>query len=170
MKLTKRPSWALGALAAGASIVTAIGLATPARAALSGTDWIQQDLPANFFVVGAAPLSPVSCVPGTQFCMVLASDTSVVVNGDLAGNSALVTTDAGRTWNDYATLPSTFLVGAVSCVSASVCWAAGTNAQDGPGVAETTDGGQTWTDKSPAAWATATWWPNAMDCVSATTC
>ena len=38
MKLTKKPSWAPGALAAGASIVTAIGLATPARAALSGTD------------------------------------------------------------------------------------------------------------------------------------
>jgi hypothetical protein len=33
MKLTKRPSWALGALAAGASIAVTIGLATPARAA-----------------------------------------------------------------------------------------------------------------------------------------
>jgi hypothetical protein len=86
-----------------------------------------------YFVVGAAPLSPVSCVPATQFCMVLASDTSVVANGFQAGNSALVTTDAGRTWTGYATLPSTFWVGAVSCVSASVCWASGTNAQDGAG-------------------------------------
>ena len=36
MKLMKRPSWALGALAAGASIVTAIGLATPATEAAPG--------------------------------------------------------------------------------------------------------------------------------------
>ena len=44
MKLTKRPSWALGALAAGASIAVTIGLATPARAALSGSDWTMAKL------------------------------------------------------------------------------------------------------------------------------
>ena len=44
MKLTKRPGWALGALAAGASIAVTIGLATPAQAALSGSDWTMAKL------------------------------------------------------------------------------------------------------------------------------
>jgi len=44
MRLAKRPSWAVGALAAGASIAITIGLATPARAALSGSDWTAANL------------------------------------------------------------------------------------------------------------------------------
>jgi hypothetical protein len=43
----ERPSWALGALAAGASIAVTIGLATPARAALFGTDWTSVPLSAS---------------------------------------------------------------------------------------------------------------------------
>jgi len=39
-------------------------------------------------------------------------------------------------------------------------------------VAKSTDGGKTWTLATPAAWANAqySWWPNSIDCVSATTC
>jgi len=61
MKLTKRPSWALGALAAGASIVTAIGLATPAQAALSGSDWTMAKVPpiiAKSLVQDAGAIEP----------------------------------------------------------------------------------------------------------------
>jgi hypothetical protein len=157
-------------LTAAAIAAAAIASAGPAQAALSGNDWTEQALPANYSIGGGPPLSPVSCVPGTQFCVVIVDDSANIVNGFFIGQAALVTTDAGRTWTGYATLPATFQVTAISCVSASVCWASGTNWQDGPGVAETTDGGQTWTDRTPAAWATATWWPNAIDCVSAATC
>jgi hypothetical protein len=159
----------LGVLTATA-LAAAIGFASPAQAALSGNGWTEQTLPANYSIGGGAPLDPVSCVPGTQFCAVIADDSAVLVNGFEIGQAALVTSDGGQTWTGYATLPSTFQVTALSCVSASVCWASGTNWQDGPSVAQTTDGGQTWTDMTPAAWATAQWWPNAIDCVSATTC
>jgi hypothetical protein len=160
----------LGVLTA-AAVAVAVGSAGPAHAALSGTDWTEQALPANYSIGSASPLDPVSCVPGTQFCVVIASDSANLINGTFIGQAALVTTDAGRTWTGYATVPSTVRVTAVSCPSASVCWASGTAwLADTPAVAESTDGGQTWTDKTPAAWSGATWWPNAVDCVSATTC
>ena len=70
MKLTKRPSWALGALAAGASIAVTIGLATPARAALSGTDWTSVPLSDGVTqgIADGPAVHPVSCVSGTTFC------------------------------------------------------------------------------------------------------
>src|SRR5438876_9895992 len=71
----------------------------------------------------------------------------------------------------HATLPSTFLVDALSCATNKVCWVTGmTWATGGPAVAETTDGGKTWTDKTPADWANAPWWAFAIDCPTATTC
>ena len=173
MKLTKRPGWALGALAAGASIVTAIGLATPAQAALSGSDWTMATVPpiiAKSLVQDAGVIEPVSCVPGTKFCLSIVPDLKVN-NGVGMGQAALVTRDAGRTWTRHATLPSTFLVDALSCATKQVCWVTGTTwATGGPAVAETTDGGKTWTDKTPADWANAPWWALAIDCPTATTC
>jgi photosystem II stability/assembly factor-like uncharacterized protein len=161
----------LGVLAAAAALAAALVQAAPAQAALSGTDWTAQTLPANYFIGGGGPpLSPVSCVPRTQFCLVIANDSAVLVNGFFIGQAALVSTDAGKSWTGHASLPSTFRVTAVSCVSNSVCWASGPGWRDQPSVAKTTDGGQTWTDMTPAAWASATWWPNSIDCVSATTC
>jgi hypothetical protein len=63
------------------------------------------------------------------------------------------------------------LAAARGVLATEVCWVTGTTwATGGPAVAETTDGGATWTDMTPAAWATAVWFANAIDCVSATTC
>jgi hypothetical protein len=116
-------------------------------------------------------ISPVSCVHGQQFCVVITNDNRVIDLGGHIGQAALVTTNGGKAWKGYETLPSTFLVLAISCVSSSVCWTAGLSwASGAAAVAETTDGGQTWTDMTPASWATATWWPTAIDCVSPTTC
>jgi len=71
----------------------------------------------------------------------------------------------------HATLPSTFLIDALSCATKKVCWVTGTTwATGGPAVAETTDGGKTCTDKTPADWANAPWWAFAIDCPTATTC
>jgi hypothetical protein len=62
-------------------------------------------------------------------------------------------------------------VDALSCATTKVCWVTGTTwATGGPAVAETTDGGTTWTDKTPAGWASAPWWALAIDCPTATTC
>ena len=145
MKLTKRPSWALGALAAGASIVAAIGLATPAQAALSGSDWTRRKCRCRTAKSRASPTergpTPVSCVSGTKFCVAIVADLKVN-NGFDIGQAALVTSNAGRTWSPHATLPSTFLINALSCATTSVCWVTGTSwATGGPGVAESTDGG-----------------------------
>jgi photosystem II stability/assembly factor-like uncharacterized protein len=174
MKLTKRPSWALGALAAGASIAVAIGLATPARAALSGTDWTSVPLSDGVTqgIADGPAVHPVSCVSGTTFCVTIVGDLDNIINGSDIGQAALVTTDAGQTWSTNVTLPSTvFPITALSCATTSVCWASGYSANGGPGVAESTDGGLHWSDRTPSAWASdAHWSPNSIDCVSATTC
>ena len=174
MRLTKRPSWAVGALAAGASIAITIGLATPARAALSGSDWTAANLAPRYaksLVEDLGGHEPVSCVAGTQFCVAIVPDIKNLVNGSSIGQAALITRDAGRTWTGHATLPSTFLVDALSCATKNVCWVTGTTwATGGPAVAETVDGGKTWTDKTPADWANAPWWAFAIDCPTATTC
>jgi hypothetical protein len=173
MKLTKRRGRALGALAAGASIAVTVGLAMPARAALSGNDWTMVKLAARYTkgISEAGGIKPVSCAPGTTFCVAVVGDTKNILDNNAIGQAALVTRNAGRTWTGHATLPSAFQVDAVSCATEEVCWVTGTTwATGGPAVAETTDGGKTWTDKTPADWANAPWWALAIDCPTATTC
>lgn len=161
----------LSALATASCVAVTLGVATPAHAALSGSDWMMKKLPARYAIGTGPAISPVSCVPKTKFCVAIVPDTKNLVDGSFIGQAALVTTNAGRTWTGHDTLPSTFQVDAVSCATTSTCWATGTTwATGGPAVAETTDGGDNWTDMTPAAWATAQWWANAIDCVSATTC
>src|SRR5262245_45046161 len=128
MRLAKRPSWAVGALAAGASIAVTIGLATPARAALSGTDWTSVALSDSLAqgIADGPAVHPVSCVSGTTFCVAIVGDMDNIINGSDIGQAALVTTDAGQTWSTNVTLPSTvFPITALSCATTSVCWASG---------------------------------------------
>jgi hypothetical protein len=155
----------------------------PAQASLSSSDWVMQTLPPNFVIGTNVPsFAPVSCVPGTGFCVVIAGDTALVNPTTFNIEQAdLVTTNGGQSWTPYTGLPlsSTSLTyyNAISCPTTSVCWAAGAGDITGSGfnepmVAESTDGGQTWTAKSPASWAVGKpdFWANAIDCVSATTC
>lgn len=162
------------ALTVGVAIFApAIALAGPADAALSGTGWSAASLPANFDLVNAAPLSPVTCVHGTQFCVVIAGNDSVTGPNNLIGQGDLVTTDGGASWTGYTDLPSaSMIVTAVSCPTKKVCWASGPGPSDQPEVARSADGGQTWTLATPASWASAPYsrWPNSIDCVSASTC
>lgn len=162
------------ALILGAAIaVPVIGLAGPASAALSGTGWSEATIPAPWDFVNAAPLSPISCVHGTQYCVVIAGNDAVTGENGLIGQGDLVTTDGGTSWTGYTDLPSTsMIVTAISCPTKKVCWASGPGPSDQPEVARSADGGQTWKLETPAAWqqATYSWWPNSIDCVSTSTC
>jgi len=150
--------------------------AQAAPASLGGTDWTAASLPSGNYVgdgQNGYAISPLSCVAGTQFCLAVVSNPSVTGPNGVIGESDVVTTDGGTTWSAYSDLPSADMyVNAVSCVTTSVCWVAGPGSADEPEVAETTDGGQTWTLETPADWADAdySWWPNAIDCVTTTTC
>jgi hypothetical protein len=158
----------LSALTVAVTAGAMLGVITPAQASLSGSDWTEVSLAARY---SFPSISPVSCVHGQHFCVVITDDSKVIDAGDEIGQAALVSTNGGKAWKGYATLPSTFQVLAISCVSSSVCWTAGSTwASGSAAVAETTDGGQTWTDMTPASWANSTWWPQAIDCVSSTTC
>ena len=144
-----------------------------AQAALSGTGWSAATLPPNFDLVNAAPLSPVSCVHGTRFCVVVAGNDAVLGVNGLIGQGDLVTTDGGAHWTGYTGLPSASMtVTGISCPSIKICWVSGPGPSDQPEVANSADGGKTWTLTTPADWASAaySWWPNSIDCVSTTTC
>jgi large repetitive protein len=163
----------LALLVCVASAAAAMFVAAPAQAGLTGTGWTAATLPANF-VIGngqnGSAVSPVTCAPGTGFCVVIATDDAVTVDGDYIGQGDLVTTDGGHSWTGYADLPSTiFPVEAISCPSTSVCWITGQGNDGQAVVAESTDGGQTWTDMTPSAWGD-TEIANTIDCVTATTC
>ena len=79
----------------------------------------------------------VSCAPS-------ASPTSAtcVAVGDDGGNvaSIIVTNNGGSTWSDAAPPAGVTSLSAVSCPSATVCYAGG-----GSGIMKSTNGGSTWT-------------------------
>jgi large repetitive protein len=170
-----RSRLAVIAAAALAAAVPAVAVAGPAQASLSGTSWVQQTLPAGY-VAGPGPIGTVvSCVRGTKFCVVITEDTAVSGPGSGAqpGQAALVTTNGGASWTGFTGSWASFIdVTSISCVSTSVCWAAGIGQGSAGEVIESTNGGQTWTEKSPAFLADSggTRTPNAIDCVSVTTC
>lgn len=85
---------------AAAVAAPVVASSAPAAASLSSGDWGEQTLPANFQIwQGASPIDPVSCVPGTEFCVVLASDLANTEPSSQTGYGALVTTDGGTSWN-----------------------------------------------------------------------
>jgi IPT/TIG domain len=163
----------LASTPARAATLSPARAATLSPAGLTGGDWTAASLPAGTYFAAGRP-APVSCVPGSQFCLAIAYNDSVAGPSGTVGQSALVTTDGGTSWTAYTTLPAADF-GAVlgaSCVTTSICWIAGSGPNDQPEVADTTDGGQTWTLQTPASWADApySWWANSIDCVTATTC
>jgi len=173
---------ACAALSALPLLAGGLLLATSGPAAAVDSDWVQQTVPATSFAAAGTP-SPVSCVAGTTFCVVIERDSIVPRTNFPSGDAALVTTD-GSVWKLYPTLPlttdptwgvttpSSVQWSAISCYSEKDCWIAGAGPTDEPEVANSTDGGQTWTLETPDLWANGgpTWWPNSIDCVTATTC
>jgi hypothetical protein len=159
---------ALGVAVAAVMFVMAV----PAQAALSGTGWTAATVPSNFDFTDA-PFSPVSCVAGTPVCVVVTLDLSVQGIDGRIGYGALVTTNGGSTWKGHPISASSSINPlAISCPTIKICWVAGAGPEDQPEVARSTNGGTTWKLATPADWANASfsWWPNSIDCVSATTC
>jgi hypothetical protein len=165
---------ALVVCAFGVTAHDALGAtAGPAPAALSGNDWTAATLPPDM-VLGAgtsSPVAPVSCAPGTGFCLAVVSDSAEIDPVSFTEDPAdVVTTDGGNTWQAYTNMP--FGLQDLSCVSTEICWGV-TSGMYYPQAAETTDGGETWTALGSAALApgdNAAWVPEAIDCVSAATC
>ena len=84
-----------------------------------------------------------------------------------------MTTDGGTSWTGYTgQWDASVTFNSISCVSTSVCWAAGTDQTGSGAVAESTNGAKTWTLKTPAFLADSggTRTLKSIDCVSATTC
>jgi hypothetical protein len=146
--------------ASAAKAAPAAPVAKAAAAGLSSSDWQAVSLP-DPVEAGTAALS--SCVPGTSFCLVIGEL-------DNLGYTTIVTRDAGANWQHYNTFPANMAYpSAVSCPTTTVCWLVGYTYSYTPGVAESTDGGQTWTDMSSGNWSTSQqlW---SIDCVNASTC
>ena len=169
-----RSRLAVALAVAVAVIAPVVAVAGPAIASLSGPGWVMQSLPANYDIgSGGVSPSPVSCVRGTQICVVISNDTAVTGPGGVIGQAALVTTDGGTSWTGYTgQWDASVTFNSISCVSTSVCWAAGTDQTGSGAVAESTNGAKTWTLKTPAFLADSggTRTPKSIDCVSATTC
>jgi hypothetical protein len=94
------------------------------RTADSGVTWSETQ------VAGAAAGNQISC-PDINSCW-------IPVNGPEDESEVMHSDDGGLTWS-LVQIGASGTYGSVSCVSASVCYLAGS------GIAETTDGGHTWT-------------------------
>ena len=153
----------LAAVAAALSLtLTAAPASVAATSGLSGSGWQPVGLP-DAVVPGVPSLA--SCVPGTSFCLTVSQLNTL-------GYTASVTADAGASWQHYSTLSAAMSYpNEASCPTTTVCWLAGYSPAPayGPGIAETTDGGKTWTDMTPPNLPYA-WQLTSIDCVSATTC
>ena len=160
------------------AVVLLAGVVGPAHAAMSAPaslpsgDWLAAPLPATQTLDFGAN-APVSCVAGTGFCLAVGLNWSDYgLNDKLPAQNAVLTTDGGTTWQNGGHLPNSFIrITALDCVTNSVCWAAGYGPQVQPEVTETTDGGTTWTMKTPAAWSGLRDEPwNSIDCPTTSTC
>ena len=171
-------------VAAAAAIAVSLP-AHPAGAAPLGSaaDWTQATLPQYYQVADGGPaIAPVSCAPGTEFCLTIGNYQPPGLNGYIP-QATLVSDDGGQTWQGYNNLapdplPPDYVptnIVSVSCPSAATCWAVGTGNVDAGGayapmLLQSTDGGQTWTDTTPAAWNQEDWLATQIDCISASTC
>jgi hypothetical protein len=157
---------AIPAAAASAATVSA-------PAPLASSDWHQAVLPANYYVgngQNGPAISPASCVRGTLFCMAVTTYLPPGLSGPIP-QGVVVTTDGGVHWHGFASLNSGPYVTAVSCPSTSVCWIAGYSDSTGaPEIAESTNAGKTWTDKTPASLSSTYQTLTALDCVSDSVC
>ena len=164
-------------LAVGTAVLAAAVLGpVPADAGLTpGTGWTAAALPSGFLISDGSdgpPQSPLSCVPGTEYCVAIVTDQAVTNDNSMIGQGSAVSSNGGQNWSGFGSLPTSIWVLAISCPTTSECWVAGTGPDDQPEVAESVDGGQTWTLRIPDTWtgSGATWWPNSIDCVSASVC
>ena len=146
--------------------------AAPAHATTSDgpVGWAYQSLPKGYKVIsGSSSYDPMSCTPRTTFCVAIVSTTTATVTGFVLPGD-VVTTD-GETWRGYRNIPAAFaLAEGISCPTTSACMMVGQGqAGDGPEIAVSDDGGQSWNLDAPPV-LSSSWLLNAVDCVSASVC
>ena len=92
------------------------------------------------------PVTPVSCAPGTTFCVAVLGSPSVLTVYGQTGQGVAVTSNLTN-WTSYDSLPSQFVqVLSISCPTSTRCVAVGTGMTDAPVIAVSTNGGVSWTD------------------------
>lgn len=136
--LGARSGWPRGAAARRVAFVLGcLALATAGAALARGSGWRSASLPGKapgLPTVGA--LASVSCQG--QHC--------VIVGQDPKGKAAvsLISTDGGTSWGHESAPPGASALYAVSCVSATRCWAVGKTGSSKAAIDKTSNGGRTW--------------------------
>jgi hypothetical protein len=145
----------------GASSVTPVG----------STGWVTQTLPMGFQIGtgGASDEDPVSCAPGTTFCVVIAGDPALIAAHNLIAATDAVTT-SGTSWSGYTDIPRSFdEVTGLSCPTSRSCILIGQGPTDKVEVAVSHDGAKTWhlaaAPPGPTGWA-----GESVDCFNGSDC
>ncbi|MGH9089976.1 MAG: WD40/YVTN/BNR-like repeat-containing protein, partial [Acidimicrobiales bacterium] len=106
-----------------------------------GLSWSQATLPH-----GLAQVHALSC-PDSEHCLAIADPPTVASTSPAGASEIIATADGGRTWDlEGSTGLTSLVLTAISCVTASECWAAGQSTALPVGVVvHTSDGGGSWT-------------------------
>jgi photosystem II stability/assembly factor-like uncharacterized protein len=120
--------------------ITNVDEATVAGAMYStdyGASWTLGTVPPGGVIITA-----LSCSDAVHCMSIEKPDPS----SGQGNNMVLETSDGGRTWTPSPTsVPATLSLEAISCPTASDCWASGVAAGTKGAILSTSDGGQTWT-------------------------
>ena len=122
--------------------------------------------------LGSPSGSPVSCAPGTTYCVAVI-DSSAVVNSVGATGQGVAITSNLTSWSEYNSLPSQFaIVTSISCPTSTQCVAVGSGVGSAPVIAVSTNGGVSWTDANMSSFANAPagGWAWSVSCPSALVC
>ena len=108
-------------------------------------------------------------------------NSSVLIEDHIA-QGVIVTSD-GINWSEYTDLPGNMFVSAISCPAVSDCWIAGfvlDSDYEGEAVANTSNGGQSWTIETPRSWlypwinseglVEGSWIPEGLSCPTVEVC
>jgi len=109
-----------------------------------GSTWNTASLPPT-----AGPLTGLSCANDSD----CSASSSAPASDSKTGitSSLLITADGGQSWTPARSSPRQFIT-ALSCPSASQCWASGLDSSDGPGQSVRSEGGIWFTSDRGSTW------------------
>ncbi len=174
---TTAPTTTTGATTTTPATTTTAATTTTTAATTSTTTpvssfpgWTSVAPPGGLLVANYGAPEPVSCAPGTTYCVAVLGSPSVVTPDGQEGQGVAVTSNLTN-WTSYNSLPSEFdFVYSISCPTSAQCVAVGTGMTDAPVIAFSGNGGVSWTEANMSAFASAPGWPQSVSCPSALVC